>query len=163
MSRLWVKGQQGDWRSHAVPAGQLLAGDGVGLPGVGLLGLRQGAALFVRAGVWVRVNGEAVLGGMRLLEHQDEVLTEAGRWYFSAQSAPVITTFSLPTGGRVPTCPVCRGPVREGEPAVQCPGCGRWAHQAEARACWAYAPACRFCNHPTSFADEATWRPGEED
>jgi hypothetical protein len=140
--------------------------------GVTLFGLpagaTAGAALLVRPGVWVRVNGEPVLGGLRLLLHKDEVCAEDARLFFSAESAPAVVPFQAPAGGRVPTCPVCRGPIREGSPAVRCPGCGRWFHQGEAGAgrpakpCWTYAPSCRFCDHPTSFAAEATWRPDRE-
>jgi hypothetical protein len=163
MSSLWLEHRPKEWRSLTVPSGQLLTGRGVGLPGVGVLGLPGRAVLFVHAGTFARVNGEPVVGGMRVLEHRDEVLTEAARCFFSGESAPVVTPFVLGPGGRVPTCPVCRGPVREGMLAVACPGCGRRAHQLEGRACWSYAPTCRFCNHPTSFAAEATWRPDVED
>jgi hypothetical protein len=163
MSSLWIERPARQWQSRALVTGRLQAGDELGLPGIGLLALRQGAALFVRDGVRVRVNGEPIVGGLRLLEHRDELLTEAGRCVFSGQSAPVVTAFALAGGERVPTCPVCRGPVRDGMTAVLCPGCGRWAHQSDTRPCWLYAPACRFCNHPTSFAGEAAWRPDHEE
>jgi hypothetical protein len=113
--------------------------------------------------VWVRVNGLPVLGGLRLLGHKDEVLAEGARFFFSVESAPEVVVFQLPPGGRAPICPVCRGPVREGAQVVQCPGCSRWFHQLEAKPCWTYAPACRFCNHPTPLVAGSAWRPDREE
>ncbi len=129
----------------------------------------SGVALLARPGVEVRVNGLPVVAGLCVLQHRDEVLVDGRRYWFSAESTPVITAFRLAEGGRRPTCPVCRGPVKDGELAVQCPGCGRWFHQIEAaegrrgRTCWTYAPTCRFCNHPTALTGESSWRPEMEE
>jgi hypothetical protein len=142
----------------------------MGVAGVGLLGLRlKGAALFVQQGVWVRVNGEPILGGLRLLEHKDEILTSVGRLCFSQETPPAVVIYQPTLGQRPAVCPICRGPVIQGMQAVQCPGCARWFHQLDAigdrpaKPCWTYAPTCRFCNHPTAFAAEAVWRPDRED
>jgi hypothetical protein len=132
-------------------------------------GAERGALLLVRSGVWVRVNGQPVLGGMRVLDHKDEILAGSTRFYLSLETTPTVVLYQVPPGGRAPTCPICRGPIREGTPAVQCPGCGRWFHQVDAaedrpaKPCWTYAPTCRFCAHPTSFAAEAAWRPEMEE
>jgi hypothetical protein len=113
----------------------------------------------------VHVNGLPVIGGLRVLEHRDEILVEESRFYFSAESRPFVTPFQLDNGSRRPTCPVCRGPLRDGETAVRCPGCSRWFHQLEVkdgqrgRTCWTYAATCRFCQHPTSLSGEPTWTP----
>jgi hypothetical protein len=169
MSCLWVQNVPGCWTTRTVPAGKPLAGEDIGVPGIALLVLpRQGAVLLARDGVWVRVNGEVVLGGMRILEHKDEVLVEDLRLVFSQESTPVITPFVVVAGQRPPTCPICRGPIRDGMHAVQCPGCGRWFHQQEgdgqpARPCWTYAATCRFCQHPTAFDTESAWRPDREE
>jgi hypothetical protein len=172
MSCIWQE-TSGGWRSLPLPPGATLAGEGLGVPGVAWHGLAQGAergaALLVRPGVWVRVNGRPVLGGLRMLGHADEVLAESSRFFFSVESAPQVVVFRVPEGGRAPICPVCRGPIKDGSTAVQCPGCGRWFHQGEAEAgrpgkpCWTYAAQCRFCNHPTAFAAEASWRPDREE
>jgi hypothetical protein len=170
MSCIWQETSLG-WRSLPLPPGATLNGSALGVAGLALRDLAQGpergAALLVRPGVWVRVNGQPVLGGLRLLEHTDEVLVESARFFFSLESAPQVVVFRVPEGGRAPVCPICRGPIKDGS-AVQCPGCGRWFHQGEAEAgkpCWTYAPSCRFCNHPTAFAAQAAWRPdrGESD
>jgi hypothetical protein len=168
MSCLWLEGAPGQWTPRTVPAGRPVAGEDLGVPGIALLVLpRQGAVLLARDGVWVRVNGEVVLGGMRILEHKDEVLVEDVRVVFSQESTPVVVAFAA-GAGRAPTCPICRGPICDGMPAVQCPGCGRWFHQVEgegrpAKPCWTYAATCRFCQHPTAFAAEAGWRPDREE
>src|SRR5262249_20608545 len=141
MSCIWHAPAGADWRSRALPAGGALAGEEVGLPGVGFLrlgGAERGAALLVRPGVWARVNGAPVLGGMRLLGHKDEVLVGAARAYFSAEATPGVLAFRAAVGGRVPICPTCRGPVRDGSAVVECPGCGRWYHQDGPKTCWTY-------------------------
>jgi hypothetical protein len=165
MSCIWHAPAGTDWRSRALPAGTALAGEEVGLPGVGFLrlgGAERGAALLVRPGVWARVNGAVVLGGMRLLDHKDEVLVGSARAFFSAEATPGVLAYRS-AGGRVPVCPTCRGPVRDGSGAVECPGCGRWYHQDGPKTCWTYAPQCRFCNHPTPLTDGAAWRPDREE
>ena len=123
----------------------------------------------VRPDVWVRVNGQAILGGLRVLEHKDEVLLSETRLYFSMESNPIVAVYRLFENGRAPICPICRGPIRDGMQAVQCPGCGRWFHQLDAegdrlaKTCWTYAPKCRFCSHPTAFDTESAWRPEREE
>lgn len=164
MSCLWIESAPGRWDARTVPPGRPTAGEDLGIPGIALLVLpRQGAVLLARPGVWVRVNGEPVLGGMRILEHKDEVLAGDRRLVFSQEGNPVIRPYTPSAGARLPTCPVCRGPVREAALAVQCPGCGRWFHQEGEKICWSYAPNCRFCNHPTAFDDSAAWRPDREE
>lgn len=175
MSTVWHLTHPGRWEAWAVRAGRLLTAPALGEEGLGVLGLPRGAgaALLVRPGAFARVNGEPVVGGLRLLGHRDEVLTAAGgHLVFSAESAPSVVTFRQPEGQRPPTCPVCRGVVRDGASAVECPGCGRWHHQPaeggsgnEALACWAFAPNCRFCNHPTALQGEPAggWRPDNEE
>ena len=164
MSCLWIENAPGQWTAKTVPAGKPVNGEDLGVAGIALLVLpRQGAVLLARSGVWVRVNGEPVLGGMRILEHKDEVLAGDARLVFSQQGVPVVVAYAPPNGGRSPTCPVCRGVVREQALSVQCPGCARWFHQEGTKTCWTYAAACRFCNHPTAFDDAAAWRPDRED
>ena len=162
MSCLWVE-RGGQWQPRALPSGRTLAGEELAISGVAFVPLPRGqAALLARPGVRARVNGEPVVGGCRLLDHKDEVLVGPVRLVFSGESAPVVTPYAG-AGQRAPTCPVCRGVVREGTPAVQCPGCGRWFHQHGEKTCWTYAGTCQFCDHPTSFAGEAAWRPDREE
>jgi hypothetical protein len=166
MSSIWRERQDGGWAARVLPPGRTVAGEELGTPGVAFhaldRGADRGALLLVRPGVWVRVNGEPVLGGLRRLAHKDEILLASARMFFSLESTPTVVIFHAPAGGRAPVCPICRGPIRDGSEAVQCPGCGRWFHQAD-KPCWTYAPTCRFCNHPTPFAAEAAWRPDREE
>jgi hypothetical protein len=172
MSCIWQELAPGRWQPLALPSGRTLGGETFGVPGIALFITGQGergAALLVRPGVWVRVNGEPVLGGLRWLEHKDEVLAGDSRLFFSLESTPTVVPFRLTEGARAPTCPICRGPIKEGSDAVQCPGCTRWFHQAapaDGRAgkpCWTYSGTCRFCNHPTAFDAAAGWRPDREE
>jgi hypothetical protein len=171
VSCVWRERPDRTWQALTIPAGRPLAGTELGEPGIQLCGLgaERGAALLVRPGVWVRVNGQPVLGGLRVLEHKDEILLAETRLFFSGESTPTVVPFRAVEGGRAPICPICRGPIKDGLQAVQCPGCGRWFHQTEAldgrpaKPCWTYAPTCRFCSHPTSFGAEAAWTPEKED
>jgi hypothetical protein len=165
MSTLWQQAAAGAWRPvapDAAPADEarlLTVGDGPD----------RAAVLLVRPGAAVRVNGQPVLGGLRLLAHRDEILIGRLRCFYSAESTPLPAPYRHEGGGRRPLCPVCRGPVQDGERAVRCPGCGRWHHQLDAardgraKPCYTYAPACRFCAHPTDLSGGPVWRPEQED
>ena len=165
MSSLWRQSPGGAWEAAALAAEPgppyRLAPD-VALVGFGR-GADGGVALLARSGAAVRVNGLAILGGLRLLDHQDEILIGRQRFFFSTESTPQVATFRHEGEGRRPSCPICRGPLGDGDSAVQCPGCGRWYHQVAARPCFTYAPQCRFCRHPTALTGAAIWRPEQED
>lgn len=173
MSCVWQETAAKQWHALPLPPGKVLTGPELGAEGVQLVALTQGgergAILMVRPGLWARVNGQPVLGGLRVLEHRDEVLVGDARLFFSLETTPTVVVFQAPAGTRPPTCPVCRGPIVDGSQAVQCPGCGRWFHQADAvdgrpaKPCWTYAPTCRFCAHPTPFSAEAAWSPDREE
>jgi hypothetical protein len=128
----------------------------------------RGIVLFAPVEIGVRVNGLPA-PGMRVLTHGDEILVEGKRYRFSDESVPEITTFREVTGVRAPNCPICRGPIKDGQEAVRCPRCGHWFHQASAtagspaKACWTYAETCRICRHPTSLDGHSIWRPDMED
>jgi hypothetical protein len=164
MACIWSERDDG-WQMQAISELHLA---GVSFWEIGS-GADRNVLLMTRPGVWVRINGEPVLGGLRVLEHKDELLIAGQRLYYSAETTPTITTYQVPEGGRPATCPICRGPIRTGQHTVRCPGCGRWFHQLEAngeqpaKPCWTYAPTCRFCSHPTAFEAEAAWRPEKEE
>ncbi len=130
-------------------------------------GSRPARALIAAAGVSVRVNGAAVVGGLRVLHHKDELVVGAQQLFFSAESVPAVEVYQHDESGRRPRCPVCRAEIQDGQSVVRCPGCSRLYHQIEAGAdtaakpCWTYSPACRFCEHPTSMSGEPTWRPDD--
>jgi hypothetical protein len=160
MSRIWRELRPGEWQAITMPE------DGLVQNGLHFLrygaGNERGAALLLPVGIVARVNGRPVLGGLRVLDDKDEVTFGRSRFFYSAEAAPVVVAFHRDEGARSPTCPLCRGPVRDGDPAVQCPVCGRWFHQAD-KPCWTYAPTCRFCNHPTALDGATSWRPEMEE
>jgi hypothetical protein len=165
MSSLWHEVAGHGWREFTLAPGKTLRAAKLGHDGISVYGFTQGpgigALLLAQPGTWVRVNGWPVLGGACVLEHRDEVLTARGRLCFSAESTPAVVPFTTGEGGRPATCPLCRRLIQDGVMAVQCPGCGRWFHQAQpadgrpAKPCWTYAPRCRFCNHPTALVADA--------
>ena len=173
MSSVWREVRSGEWQPTALPDGQGRPAMGIEIEGLRFLrfgaGAEQAGALLLPRGLVARVNGRPVLGGLRVLEHRDEVVLGKSRLFYSAESTPLVVMFQPFDGARLPTCPLCRGPIRAGDPAVQCPGCGRWLHQIDAadgkpaKNCWTYAPTCRFCNHPTALGGDAAWRPERED
>jgi hypothetical protein len=172
MSSLWHEVGSDEWQPLTIPEGRGLRPANLGIDGVSFLcfgaGIERGAALLLPPGVVARVNGRPALGGLRVLEHKDEVILGRSRFLFSAESTPVVAGFRREEGARSPTCPLCRGPIRDDDRAVRCPGCGRWFHQIDAiegrpaKLCWTYVPTCRFCNHPTALGGEAGWRPEAE-
>ncbi len=166
MSNLW---QPGSTAWEAIPLETELAPGAVRLVRFGNSS-DSGVALLMKPDVEVRINGLPTLGGLRILAHRDELLIEGRRFYYSAESTPLLTRFLLTEGTRRPTCPVCRGPLADGDQAIQCPGCGRWFHQSDEaqpgrrpRTCWSYAATCRFCRHPTALNGAAAWRPEQEE
>lgn len=175
MSLIWRERPDGCWHPVAIPSDAPLSCSELGKESIQLLrfghGTERGVVLLARPGVWVRVNGQPVLGGVRVLEHQDEILlgSAQGRCFFSAEATPVVVPFRLDGNARPPSCPVCRGVIREGDLAVRCPGCSRWYHQLEAgegqraKHCWTYYPTCRFDGHPTSLDGTPVWRPELEE
>jgi hypothetical protein len=173
VSNIWYEADGGRWQSVFVAEGTPLEGDGLGAANVRFVrfgrGADRGVCLLARPEVRVLVNGHPVAGGFRLLEHRDEVLAGGKRFFYSSETTPVIALFHAEAGARPCTCPVCRGVIKEGDTAVQCPGCGRWFHQLEPvegkppRRCWTYSATCRICQHPTALEGEAVWRPEKEE
>lgn len=169
MSSVWTKNNDNQWQS------QQIAFDTAALVKLGLLYLvqigkgsdREVVMLLrqIEAG-WV--NGGPVIAGLKVLEHQDEILIGNQTWYYSAESTPVRVEFQLPEGERRPRCALCRSAIEDTQAAVACPRCGRWFHQLDAiddrpeKKCWTYNDRC-LCQHPTSLSGEPVWRPDQED
>ncbi len=119
-------------------------------------------------GVCVRVNGLPIMGGIRILEHRDEIVVGSSRTFFSAESTPSVEIYRHTDAGRRPKCPVCRNAVMDDQSVVRCPGCNRIFHQIEEtesspkKHCWTYSNECKFCGHPTQMSGEPVWRPVAE-
>jgi hypothetical protein len=164
MSTLWRECDGTRWEPLAVAEAAPLDEAGIRIFRFGQ-GADKGVGLLTRPGTRVLVNGQPVLGGFRVLEHRDEILAGHKRFYFSSESTPQVVVFRPLPGARPCTCPQCRGLIKDGDAAVQCPNCSRWFHQIEpgdgrsARRCWTFTDKCRICNHPTSLSGEPVWRP----
>ncbi|MBI2297366.1 MAG: hypothetical protein HYU66_00190, partial [Armatimonadetes bacterium] len=121
-------------------------------------------ALVAGHGARVWLNGVPVSLGLQVLEDRDEVRLETGgpaAWfaYFSTEQPATVRPYQ-PTG-RAARCPRCKQAIGDGHPAVQCPKCGVWHHQTEARPCWNYAPKCATCDQATPLDGGFRWTPEE--
>jgi hypothetical protein len=152
MAHLWVAEGLAGW--SATP----LAGD---------TALSTGVAQLVRAtgdGAWVlvgpsavRVNGEPLDAGIRVLRDRDELLVAGRRSFFSSETLAVVEP--LPVVDRPPVCPRCKTAIEPGTLAVRCPQCRIWHHQSEEMPCWTYAPLCALCPQPTPLDAGYRWSP----
>ena len=96
----------------------------------------------------IQVNGFPLVGGIRVLQDKEEILTRAsGRIYFSTQRAPRVEPF--PGRQEATSCPRCKATIAEGEPSVVCPTCCTWHHEATDRPCRTYSEKCALCNQFT--------------
>jgi hypothetical protein len=181
MSTVWQQIERQQWRCVAVGSETPVRGDGLHAPGIELFRYGQdserGVGLLVRSDLKVFVNGHSVIGGLRVLEHKDEILVatpDAGskfqRLYYSSEATPTISVYRKVAGTRAVSCPVCRGAMKDGDTAVQCPNCARWFHQVEpvdgkpGRRCWTFAERCRICNvQPTALSGGPVWTPEKEE
>lgn len=146
-----------------------LASDRLSAAGASIVCAGHGAdrlsVLIVRDDVVACVNGQPLLGGVCVLQHQDEILLTGTRLYFSLESRPEISSFEPGAGARVSKCAVCRVALKPGDRVVACPRCGRVFHQNDAdpqgKKCWTYAAQC-LCGHPTALTGDAWWPEREE-
>jgi hypothetical protein len=106
----------------------------------------------------VRVNGDLVAVGVRVLCDRDEIVAAPGeRIYFSTETLPQIAPFL--GSPETTSCPRCLKPVVKGEPSVKCQ-CGLVYHQDETngRPCYTYA-ACVSCSRATTLDGNYRWTP----
>jgi hypothetical protein len=102
-------------------------------------------------------NGQPVRAGLRLLAHRDALaMPDAAAVFFSTEEAARVDAFEGAPGA---SCPRCRGDLRPGELAVQCPACGVAHHESAERPCWTYAETCSLCSQPTALDSPLRWTP----
>jgi hypothetical protein len=173
MAHLWFRDHDDNWSAMPLNADavDISRNPPRELAGGFRLGDDCGAAVICsRAGdspVWVLVvagdgdifvNGFAPVAGLRVLRDRDELRVGAsGTVFFSAETLAHVEEF--PGAGRAIFCGRCRQPLRQGEVAVRCPGCGIWHHQADSLPCWTYAPTCAFCPQATALDAALNWIP----
>ena len=104
----------------------------------------------------VRVNGEPVPAGMRVLVHQDALSLEGGRVMFFSEEEPARVEPAAQSG---PECPRCLDVIQPGSLSVRCPGCGLVHHQTPESPCWTYAPRCAGCGYPSVLGGDDAWTP----
>ena len=116
--------------------------------------------LLVAEAAPVRVNGSAVVGGIRALDDRDEIRGPSVAQCFlsTEQLASVVLS---PGGERPMFCPRCKLPIEAATPAVRCPVCGIWHHQDDMHPCWSYSEECAVCRHDTDLDRGYRWSPEE--
>ena len=107
----------------------------------------------------VRVNGDALLTGIRVLRDRDEILLLGKvRLFFSTESPARIEPF--PGAPQPVRCRRCMQPIEPGSRAVKCPACGAWHHQSDDEfPCWTYGETCANCDQPSDLNAGFRWTP----
>lgn len=108
-------------------------------------------------------RGEVMINGLtafplRMLADRDEIRVGGETVYFSADSPAEAVAFPAQTEA---ACGRCKGMLKAGELAVQCPLCRAWHHQTEELPCWQHAARCSGCERSTErigWQPEPLWR-----
>lgn len=172
MAHLWRPDSQHAWHPASLEGTSVAFEEPGGGPAVQLCrcGEQESQwAVMAPPGTSVRVNGQAVVAGLRVLSDRDEVVVahpgrEPLQAFFSTERLACVELFS----GSEATlrCPRCKQPVVKDVPAVRCPACGAWHHQIPegheghtARKCWTYSDHCALCPQPTALGSGFQWTP----
>jgi hypothetical protein len=97
----------------------------------------------------LRVNGDALVAGIKALADGDEICIDGVRAFFSAETLARVVPF--PGSDRPVECPRCTEEIASGSPAVACPNCGLWHHQLPGHECWTYTVRCAACSQTTAL------------
>ena len=125
------------------------------------IGAREQWAIVTRASdARVRVNGEPLFLGVRILNDRDEIRTIGGtRIFYSTERLAHVETFP---GAAPPIfCPRCKQSILAQTLAVRCPSCHAWYHHTDELPCWTYANSCALCGQSTDFKAGYQWTPEE--
>lgn len=105
----------------------------------------------------LRVNGAALVTGVRVLRDRDAVgLGEGGLIFYSTDRQAVVEV--LPERRAGARCGRCQTVIEAGAMAVACPVCRTLHHQTEALFCWTYLERCSRCDRLTAEG-EFGWSP----
>jgi hypothetical protein len=122
----------------------------------------EGWVVIHTPGPALRLNGTALVTGIRVLSHRDELRLAGagGRAFFSLEGLAAVAPFDGVEGSR---CPRCQQPIELGTPAVRCPQprCGVWHHESEEFRCWTYSSTCSLCDQSTELEGGFRWTPEE--
>ena len=116
----------------------------------------------------VRINGDPILAGIRVLQDHDEIVIrscEGGshrlRLYFSIEKIARIERLS--EHEHTVSCARCFKNITPGDQVVRCPapGCRAVHHQSDEFNCWTYASKCAnsMCYQDTEINSEFRWVP----
>jgi hypothetical protein len=127
--------------------------------------------LLARKGAHIRVNGEPVVLGARLLCDRDEIIFHDNgaeavlHGFFSTERRGEAIVFAGEEDGNEVHCPRCQDRIRNGQTAIRCPNpdCGVLHHQDEPSGllCWTYAGTCALCSQATALDAGYKWTPEE--
>jgi hypothetical protein len=186
MAQAWLcDGESGGWRPQPLtggayacvvgPAGSVQLAE-AGAAGPSALQLRRVARpggetwlLLIGPGQAVSVNGARLPLAVYQLRARDEVRllvpAAAGgepvavRFFFATERLAQVVP--LPATDKPILCARCGAPVSVGSPAVSCPSCRKWHHQADPCLCWVYRDRCGACDQPTALDAGFRWTPDD--
>ncbi len=112
----------------------------------------------------LRINGDPVFAGIRILRDRDEILIshahgDSQRLYFSSEHKATIERFDG-SDHDVP-CMRCHQGISPGSLVVRCPSCGALHHETADVPCYSYSENCAngVCSHSTNMDGEFSWSP----
>jgi hypothetical protein len=106
----------------------------------------------------LRVNGQPLVLGVRVLRDRDEISIAGQRCFFSTEELALVVPF--PGMAQFICCPRCKQKLEPGTSAVACPHCRAWHHQSEEFPCWTYDATCALCQlHSTALDAGYSWTP----
>jgi hypothetical protein len=108
----------------------------------------------------LRSNGDAVVTGLRVLRHGDEIQYPAFGTLILWDER-VARVEPLPALDKAVRCARCTGDLEPGTLAVKCPSCGRWCHEDGEFTCWSTAATCPVCGQSTTLAGDLAASPEE--
>ena len=104
----------------------------------------------------LRVNGNPIPPGIRLLQHRDELRLAGARAWFSTERLAVVEPLEDRSG---PRCPRCSKEIAYGSLSAICPACSVAFHQSDRKPCFTYEPVCPICKGGTEIGGEFSFRP----
>ena len=113
------------------------------------------AVLVSKPDTAVRINGQPMPAGLRVLSDRDEIRVNHERFYFSSRDPLIVESRQ----GEAVACPRCSGMIEPGTPAVRC-HCGAWFHQCDEQPCFTYGDTCPLCGG-SSRLDADPWDPSQ--
>jgi hypothetical protein len=148
---VWLLGTVSGWRRAQIPSA---------VAGGEIVKFNAAYVLLAPPGGGVRVNGQRLVRGIRVLEHRDEVMDADGAVaYFSTEEPPEPVRYSGPAA----KCGRCRASIALDSLAIKC-ACGVWYHHGDP-SCFEYGddPRCVACRRAARLDGSGLWSPEVEE